>query len=81
MTRQLCLLALLTALVCAVCTPAQAVTFNTVFTDPHPLLGPGTIGFAYAGNKFVGSVQQDGTGALSDRRQRAVVRTVGESGG
>jgi hypothetical protein len=64
MTRQLCLLALLTALVCVVCTPAQAVTFNTVFTDPHPLLGPGTIGFAYAGNKFVGSVQQDGTGAL-----------------
>jgi hypothetical protein len=64
MTRQLCLFALLMGLVCAICAPAQAVTFNTVFTDPHPLLGPGTIGFAYAGNKFVGSVQQDGTGAL-----------------
>jgi len=42
---------------------AAPITLN-IFTDPHPLMGPGTIGFAYAGNKFVGSVQQDGTGAL-----------------
>lgn len=49
--------------VCAFSAPLPAVTFN-VFTDPHPVVGPGTIGFAYAGNKFVGSVQQDGTGAL-----------------
>jgi hypothetical protein len=48
---------------CALAGPALAVTFN-VFTNPHPTLGPGTIGFAFAGNKFVGSVQQDGTGAL-----------------
>ena len=44
--------------------PARAANFSTVFTDPHPLLSEGTIGFAYAGNKFVGSVQRDGTGAL-----------------
>lgn len=49
--------------VCALSAPLHAVTFN-IFTDPHPVVGPGTIGFAYAGNKFVGSVQQDGTGAL-----------------
>jgi len=50
-------------LACAIGGPLQAVTFN-VFTDPHPVVGPGSIGFAYAGNKFVGSVQQDGTGGL-----------------
>lgn len=43
--------------------PARAVVFNT-FTDPHPTVGGGTIGFAYAGDKFIGSVQTDGTGAL-----------------
>src|SRR5437867_6547408 len=42
---------------------ADAVTF-TVFTDPHPVVSGGTIGFAYAGNKFVGSVQGDGAGQL-----------------
>jgi hypothetical protein len=45
------------------CGAAQAVTFN-IFTDPHPTMGPGTVGFAYAGNKFVGSVLQNGTGSL-----------------
>src|SRR5262249_25010880 len=43
--------------------PAHAVTFTT-FTDPHPILSQGVIGFAFAGNKLVGSVQRDGTGAL-----------------
>lgn len=42
---------------------ATPLSFS-VFTDPHPTLSAGTIGFTYAGNKFVGSVQQDGTGAL-----------------
>jgi hypothetical protein len=35
-----------------------------VFTDPHPVVSGGTIGFAYAGNKFVGSAQGDGVGIL-----------------
>jgi hypothetical protein len=45
--------------------PAHAlpITF-TVFTNPHPPMCCGTIGFAYAGNKFVGSVQADGTGVV-----------------
>ncbi len=43
-------------------TPA-AVNLTT-FTDPHPVVNGGTIGFAYAGNKFVGSVQNDGLGVL-----------------
>lgn len=36
----------------------------SVFTNPHPVESAGTISISYAGNKFVGSVQQDGTGAL-----------------
>jgi hypothetical protein len=45
--------------------PASAaqVTFS-VFTDPHPIVSGGTIGFAFAGDKFVGSVQKDGLGVL-----------------
>lgn len=39
------------------------VTFS-VFTDPHPLMTGGTIGFAFAGDKFVGSVQGDGLKVL-----------------
>ncbi len=37
-----------------------------VFTDPHTnsQIGAGTIGFSYAGNMFVGSVQADGTKVL-----------------
>ena len=48
---------------------ASAVTLN-VFTDPHVAAtsaafgGAGTIGFAYAGDKFVGTVQKDGTNVL-----------------
>src|SRR5437867_2212437 len=42
---------------------AESVTF-TVFTDPHPVVSGGTIGFAYAGNKFVGSVEGDGPNLL-----------------
>jgi hypothetical protein len=45
--------------------PSPAVSAALVlnpFTDPHPLLSGGTIGFTYAGNKFVGSVQADGAG-------------------
>ncbi len=64
MIRNLCLTLILSALVGAVSSSAGAANFSTVFTDPHPLLSEGTIGFAYAGNKFVGSVQRDGTGAL-----------------
>jgi hypothetical protein len=42
---------------------AAPITFST-FTNPHPVMGPGTIGFTYAGNKFVGTVLQNGTGSL-----------------
>src|ERR1700676_1149227 len=45
------------------CGTATAVTFN-IFTNPHPPMTQGTVGFAYAGNKFVGSVLQNGTGSL-----------------
>jgi hypothetical protein len=44
---------------CAV--PANAAIVFSTFV-PAPPGAP--IGFAYAGNKFVGSIQQDGTGAL-----------------
>jgi hypothetical protein len=47
----------------AFCTQSRAFV-TTVFTDPHPVMIEGTIGFTYAGNKFVGSVLRDGTGAL-----------------
>lgn len=44
---------------------ANAAPLNfSVFTDPHPVMSGGTIGFTYAGNKFVGSVQKDGTNVL-----------------
>jgi hypothetical protein len=65
MSRTLVLTLLLAALSFAA--PAHAApisNFSQVFTDPHPVMTEGTIGFAYAGNKFVGSVQRDGTGAL-----------------
>jgi hypothetical protein len=45
---------------------ASALTLN-VFTDPYTLPGlapNGTIGFAYAGDKFVGSVYNSGTNVL-----------------
>jgi hypothetical protein len=64
MTQNLTRTLLLSALACAASIPARAANFSTVFTDPHPVVAEGTIGFAYAGNKFVGSVQRDGTGAL-----------------
>ena len=51
------------SLTMALATSAHAVTFG-VFTNPHPPTCCGTIGFAYAGNKFVGSVQTDGLGVL-----------------
>jgi hypothetical protein len=45
--------------------PAHAVPISfTVFTNPHPPMCCGTIGFSFAGNKFVGSVQADGTGVV-----------------
>src|SRR6266567_258599 len=44
-----------------IATGAHALVFS-VFTDPHPTLGGGTIGFAYIGDGFVGTVQADGTG-------------------
>ncbi len=45
---------------------AKAAIVLNVFTNPHPvpIATAGTIGFAFAGDKFVGSVQLDGTGAL-----------------
>jgi hypothetical protein len=43
---------------------AAALDFSTVFVDPHPPMENGTIGFAYAGDMFVGSVQRSGTGVL-----------------
>jgi len=48
------------------CGAAQAVlpvAFNT-FTGPPLAMNRGTVGFAYAGNKFVGSVLQNGPGSL-----------------
>lgn len=50
--------------------PAAAVNFTTdavIFTDPHtnPIFaGAGTIGFSFAGDKFVGTVQRDGMNVL-----------------
>ena len=46
---------------------AQAMINLNVFTDPYTLggLAPGgTIGFAYAGDKFVGSVYNSGNNVL-----------------
>ncbi|HEY2865202.1 MAG TPA: PEP-CTERM sorting domain-containing protein [Casimicrobiaceae bacterium] len=43
-------------------TMAQSSLVLNVFTNPHPVLGGGTIGFSYVGDGFVGSVQADGTG-------------------
>lgn len=51
------------ALLFALSANASAVTFN-IFTDPHPPMTQGTVGFTYAGNKFVGSVLQNGVGSL-----------------
>lgn len=42
---------------------AQALTLS-VFTDPHPVVCCGTIGFSYIGDGFVGSVQTNGVGTL-----------------
>jgi hypothetical protein len=55
--------------VAGICFLASAPAFCagivfSVFTDPHPVESGGSISISYAGNKFVGSVQQDGTGAL-----------------
>ncbi len=47
--------------------PAQATTVSfSVFTDPHtnPGISGGTIGFSFAGDMFVGSVQRDGQNVL-----------------
>jgi hypothetical protein len=63
MLRKLTMATVVAMVVLPVALNANPITLN-IFTDPHPLLGPGTIGFAFAGNMFVGSVQQDGTGAL-----------------
>ena len=42
---------------------AAALALN-VFTDPHPTMCCGTIGFAYIGDGFVGSVQTNGFNVL-----------------
>jgi hypothetical protein len=56
---------LLIIVFCALYSAAQAVTFNT-FTNPHPQMAAneGTVGFTFAGNKFVGSVLKNGPGSL-----------------
>lgn len=50
---------------CGLSSAARAVVFNT-FTNPHPPMAAneGTVGFTYAGNKFVGSVLRNGQGSL-----------------
>jgi hypothetical protein len=57
-------LAVLTMLVGGMASEARAGIILNVFTDPHPVVSGGTIGFAYAGDKFIGSVQNDGRGVL-----------------
>ena len=47
-----------------------ALTLN-VFTDPHTVLAGGTIGFAYIGDGFVGSVQAEGAGNILYRTDLA----------
>jgi hypothetical protein len=44
--------------------PTKGQIAFRVFADPHPTVAGGTIGFAFAGNKFVGSSQGDGAGIL-----------------
>ena len=43
---------------------AATVTFNTFTSPPLSMAPDGTIGFAYAGNEFVGSIYLNGTGSL-----------------
>lgn len=43
---------------------AQSQIVMSVFTDPHPIVSGGAVGFTYAGNKFVGSALGDGAGIL-----------------
>lgn len=52
----------LAAAALAVGTTVEAGITPVPFTNPHPLMCCGTIGFAYIGDGFVGSVQADGTG-------------------
>jgi hypothetical protein len=52
------------ALCLLLCVPLKAQINLSVFVDPHPVVSAGTIGFAYAGNKFVGSIQGHGPGIL-----------------
>jgi len=47
-----------------VVTPLKGQITQTIFVDPHPVVSGGTVGFAFAGDKFVGSVQGDGTRIL-----------------
>jgi hypothetical protein len=43
---------------------AKAQVTVRVFVDPHPVVSGGTIGLAFAGDKFVGTTQGDGIGIL-----------------
>lgn len=56
--------AALAAAVLAIGTATAGPLVFSTFTDPHPTLGAGTIGFAYIGDGFVGSVQSDTTGSI-----------------
>jgi hypothetical protein len=57
--------AILASVVMALAMAGQAVALTlNVFTDPHPTMCCGTIGFAYIGDGFVGSVQTDGFNVL-----------------
>jgi hypothetical protein len=62
--RDLSAMTLLLVSSCSLAAPASAQIKLEVFVDPHPVVSAGTIGFAYAGNKFVGSVDTNGAGVL-----------------
>jgi hypothetical protein len=49
------------------CHPAFAITYSVFTTTPAPgstQPTPGSVGWTYAGNKFVGTIDGNGTGLL-----------------
>ncbi len=57
------IVSLAAAVVLGAGTARAQLTFD-IFVDPHTVVSGGTIGFTFAGDKFVGSVQKDGFGVL-----------------
>ncbi len=56
---------LIAAISYSICGSARAaITFNTFTSPPGSMTAGNTVGFAYAGNKFVGSIYVNGTGSL-----------------